>query len=240
MPRLRLAIKKEGALQFLSHLGFARAVRYVIVRANLPVCYSEGFNPHMKINFASALGVGVSAAVEYMDMELAGELPIREVMDRMNAKSPQGFAVLDGAYVPDKAPKLMAMGNYATFELRGPVVRDASEAEIEEAAQRFNDQAEVLYTKVSPKNGRKHVIDVKQHVPDNLTVRMEHGQLYVCVGILQTQEGGIKPQQLWEILEEQFGLPVAADMMLAHRTGIYHREGCDCSTLFDLKDGVKQ
>ena len=56
----------------------------------------------------------------------------------------------------------------------------------------------------------------------------------------QTQEGGIKPQQLWEILEEQFGLPVAADMMLAHRTGIYHREGCDCSTLFDLKDGVKQ
>lgn len=55
MERLRLAVKKDGALQFLSHLDFARAVRYVIIRAKLPICYSEGFNPHMKLSFASAL-----------------------------------------------------------------------------------------------------------------------------------------------------------------------------------------
>ena len=48
MERLRLAVKKDGALQFLSHLDFARAVRYVIVRAHLPINYSEGFNPHLK------------------------------------------------------------------------------------------------------------------------------------------------------------------------------------------------
>lgn len=237
MPRLRLAIKKEGALQFLSHLDFARAVRYVIVRANLPVCYSEGFNPHMKINFASALGVGVSAAVEYMDMELAEELPAREVMDRMNAKAPQGFAVLDGAYVSDKAPKLMAMGNYATYTLCGPAVRDVPQSELEDIAKQFNERSEVLYTKVSPKNGRSHVVDVKKHVPDSMTARMENGQISLSVGILQTQEGGIKPQQLWEIMKEQFDLPVEADLMLAHRTGIYHREDGVSRTLFDVKDG---
>ena len=37
MERLRLAVKKDGALQFLSHLDFARAVRYVIIRAKLPM-----------------------------------------------------------------------------------------------------------------------------------------------------------------------------------------------------------
>ena len=47
MERLRLAVKKDGALQFLSHLDFARAVRYVIIRAKLPICYSEGFTPDM-------------------------------------------------------------------------------------------------------------------------------------------------------------------------------------------------
>ena len=56
MARLRLAIKKDKALRFLSHLDFARAVRYVVIRADLPVQYSEGFNPHMKIAFASAFG----------------------------------------------------------------------------------------------------------------------------------------------------------------------------------------
>ena len=64
MARIRLAVKKDGALQFLSHLDFARAVRYVIIRAKLPICYSEGFNPHMKLSFAAARGGGVSAAIE--------------------------------------------------------------------------------------------------------------------------------------------------------------------------------
>ena len=83
MKRLRLAIKKEEALQFLSHLDFARVVRLVVVRAALPVCYSEGFNPHMKLSFASALGVGVSASVEYMDIELTDEIPVTDIISRM-------------------------------------------------------------------------------------------------------------------------------------------------------------
>ena len=36
MARLRLAIKKDKALRFLSHLDFARAVRYVVIRADYP------------------------------------------------------------------------------------------------------------------------------------------------------------------------------------------------------------
>ena len=127
MERLRLAVKKDGALQFLSPLDFARAVRYVIIRAKLPICYSEGFNPHMKLSFASALGVGVSADVEYLDMELAEKLPVPDVMERMNAMSPNGFAVLDGKYVDAKAPKLMAIANYAVYTLRGPLTEDLSQ-----------------------------------------------------------------------------------------------------------------
>ena len=96
VARLRLAIKKDNALQFLSHLDFARAVRLIVIRADLPVLYSEGFNPHMKLSFASALGVGVAADEEFMDLELAKEIPVDDVMARMNEKSPLGFAVLCG------------------------------------------------------------------------------------------------------------------------------------------------
>ena len=92
VARLRLAIKKDNALQFLSHLDFARAVRLIVIRADLPVLYSEGFNPHMKLSFASALGVGVAADEEFMDLELAKEIPVDDVMARMNEKSPLGFA----------------------------------------------------------------------------------------------------------------------------------------------------
>mgnify|MGYP000635814166 CR=1 FL=1 len=170
MERLRLAVKKDGALQFLSHLDFARAVRYVIIRAKLPICYSEGFNPHMKLSFASALGVGVSADVEYLDMELAEKLPVADVMARMNAMSPQGFAVLD-AIRRCQGAEADAIANYAVYTLRGPLTEDLSQDGLNQILAKFNDAASVLYEKVSHKGKhRVRTIDVKQHVVEASTV----------------------------------------------------------------------
>ena len=225
MERLRLAVKKDGALQFLSHLDFARAVRYVIIRAQLPICYSEGFNPHMKLSFASALGVGVSADVEYLDMELAEKIPVDEVKQRMNEKSPHGFAVLDGKYVDAKAPKLMAIANYAVYTLRGPLTRNISQDELNEILGKFNAASSVLYEKVSHKGKhRVRTIDVKQHVIEPIRGNVKDDNVYLTVGIYQTGEGAIKPSQVWEILGREFGLPIHTDMMLARRTGIFVRK----------------
>ena len=165
MERLRLAVKKEGALQFLSHLDFARCVRYVIIRARLPILYSEGFNPHMKLSFASALGVGVGADVEYLDMELAELVPVADVIERMNAVSPDGFSVQDGKYVDAKAPKLMAVANYAVYDIKGPVIRPISQDELDGILKAFNEKPDVAYEKVSVKKGHKvRLIAVKNHV----------------------------------------------------------------------------
>lgn len=234
MVKLRLAIKKEDSLCFLSHLDFARAVRYVIVRAKLPICYSEGFNPHMKINFASALGVGVAAEREYMDMELAEEIPVQEVMERMNTVSPQGFAVLDGQYVDGKATKLMAMANYAIYTLRGPVKGTATTDTVCQALNAFNQAVDVAYEKPAVRGRHKaRLIQVKDHVIEPLTGYVQGSDVYVTAGIYQNADGAIKPSQLWEVLGTQFHLPVQTDMMLARRKGIYRRQDGINHSLFE-------
>ena len=224
MERLRLAIKKDGALQFLSHLDFARTVRYIIIRAALPVCYSEGFNPHMKISFASALGVGVSADIEYMDMELSEKIPV-----------PKGFAALDGKYVDDKAPKLMAVANYSIYELTGPINGITTTSQLEQSLIAFNTAAEVTYEKISIKDKHKvRVIDIKKHVIEPITGYIKTGRIFLHVGIYQTKEGAVKPSQIWQVLETQFKLPAYTDMMLARRTGIYIHENGVNRSLFEV------
>lgn len=234
MERIRLAIKKDGALQFLSHLDYARAVRYVVIRAGLPICYSEGFNPHMKMSFASALGVGVAADTEYMDMELEEKIPVAEVMERMNAASPDGFAVLDGRYVDPKCMKLMAAANYAVYTLFGPAADGASETAVQDALHAFNAAREVLYEKTSvKKKGKTRVIDVKRHVIEPVTGHTDGKNVILEVGIFQTEDGAIKPSQVWEVLGSQFALPVQTDKMLARRRGVYHRDGGRNVSLFE-------
>lgn len=236
MERLRLAVKKEGALQFLSHLDFARCVRYVIIRARLPILYSEGFNPHMKLSFASALGVGVGADVEYLDMELAEPVPVADVIGRMNAVSPDGFSVQDGKYIDAKAPKLMAVANYAVYDIKGPVTRSLSQDELDGILQAFNEKPDVTYEKVSVKKGHKvRLIAVKNHVIEPVSGIVENDTVCLHAGILEMEDGAIKPQQVWDVLRTQFGLPVQADLVLAWRRGIYvRRDGVN----YSLFDGV--
>ena len=42
---IRVKFKKVGNLQYISHLDLVRTMHKVIVRAKLPLWYTEGFNP---------------------------------------------------------------------------------------------------------------------------------------------------------------------------------------------------
>ena len=57
MIRLFLSISKGEELRFLGHLDYLRTMERAIMRSGLPVAFSEGFNPHMKISMDSALGL---------------------------------------------------------------------------------------------------------------------------------------------------------------------------------------
>jgi radical SAM-linked protein len=71
---MRLVIKytKEERVKYISHLDFLRLVQRAIRRADIPVAYSQGFNPHPRLSFASALAVGVTSEGEYLDIYLIG------------------------------------------------------------------------------------------------------------------------------------------------------------------------
>ena len=68
--RLRVTYVKQNRLALLSHLELARALERAVRRANLPFAVSQGFSPHMRIAFGSALPVGVGGTHEIFDVLL--------------------------------------------------------------------------------------------------------------------------------------------------------------------------
>ncbi|NIA23271.1 MAG: DUF2344 domain-containing protein [Proteobacteria bacterium] len=69
-PRIRIRYRKSGVGKFISHLDTIRLFKRAIIRTNLPVKYSEGFNPKMNLAFGPPLPIGVTGINEYFDMEL--------------------------------------------------------------------------------------------------------------------------------------------------------------------------
>lgn len=216
MTRLRLALRKGEELRFLSHLDYAQAVMRMIRRADLPMMYSEGFNPHMKISFSSALALGITAEVEYADLELSEDLAVAEVAQRLNAVAPPGLEVTAGRVMPEKVRKMMAICNYAVYEVTGPVTADAN---WDALLQPINEAAQIDFEKVTPKKTR--IINIKEFVYNALMAQKhDNGTVTVTMGIGIYPSGTMKPGELWLFGRDRYNWPVTESYEV-HRQGIY-------------------
>jgi radical SAM family uncharacterized protein/radical SAM-linked protein len=98
--KIRLKFRKMGEMRFLSHLELVHLFYRASLRAEIPLCYTEGFHPMPRIIFATALPVGMESLAEIVDMECEGKSTPSEVMERLNQSLPSGIEIIEAAEVP--------------------------------------------------------------------------------------------------------------------------------------------
>ncbi len=94
MRSVRLNFSKTGRAIYISHLDVNRMMTRAVRRAQLPMWYTEGFNPHPYIAFALPLSLGQSSDCEYMDIRIEGDMTDDEIMSRLNETLPEGLKIL--------------------------------------------------------------------------------------------------------------------------------------------------
>ncbi|MDD4178489.1 MAG: TIGR03936 family radical SAM-associated protein [Candidatus Margulisbacteria bacterium] len=99
MQRIKVQYKKGAEVKFISHRDLMRAFQRAIRRADLPVAYSQGFNPHMKISWGNAIKVGATSDNEFAELQIDGWLKPLELIDRLNRHLPKGLEIIDAFVV---------------------------------------------------------------------------------------------------------------------------------------------
>ncbi len=97
LQSVRITFTKTGRLQFISHLDLMRTMRSALKRAKIPVKYTEGFNPHMKMTFALPLSIGTQSVCEFMDLTLQKPCDVQWVCAQLQAQLPPEMQILSAA-----------------------------------------------------------------------------------------------------------------------------------------------
>lgn len=231
MKRLFLAITKGEEIRFLGHLDYLRTMERVVVRSGIPIAFSEGFNPHMKISLDSALAVGVTADPLYMEIKLEKDMPIEEVKERMQREMPKGMTIYHIEEAAPEWPKFVAFFNEDAYEMEGLVTEGADAEAAKEAIARFNALPSFIYQRVTPKKVRE--MDVKPMIMEPMKVRIEGERAYLTFSLIRSNTGTVQPKDVWKMLAESFGLPWMPDAFICSRTGTYRKEAGERKTPFD-------
>lgn len=109
--------KKFGRAKYISHLDMVRVMNRVFRRGNIPVYYSEGFNPHPKISFALPLSVFYESECEILLFSVTEELSCEELLKRFNQAMPEGLEVTE---VTNGKPDIKHL-SYALYNVYAPL-----------------------------------------------------------------------------------------------------------------------
>ncbi len=109
--RLRIRFSKLGKVRFVGHRDVARIMERALRRCGIPVTYSEGFSPRLRMSFGLALPTCYESEAEYLDVPLNPDLVQdqtvfctgwgqgeahnpTELQDALNKALPNGFDVV--------------------------------------------------------------------------------------------------------------------------------------------------
>lgn len=141
MDKLRLRFEKTGRAIYISHLDLMHTMQRVFLRADVPLKYSEGFNPHPLISILLPLSVGCSSRCELMDFRLAGDCPEPEqLLEKLAAAMPEGLRPLEVYQSERKAKELKWLRVSGRLEYDRANVNEAASA----AAELFSGKVSVM------------------------------------------------------------------------------------------------
>ncbi len=193
--RVLYRFAKKERLRFVSHLDLQRFMQRALNRTSLKIAYSNGFNPHPILSFASALAIGWTSEYELFDIKLAEPVSRNVAMEEMERALPPDLPILDARLVEDKHPALMGqlvMADYA-IRLAGDV------APIHAAMEEYWAQDVVLAMRKT-KSGEKQT-NIR---PMSILLEKEPTGLYAR--LMLTERETLKPDLLVATLAKMAGV----------------------------------
>ncbi len=187
----RITFSKYDRAVFISHLDLMRTMQRAFKRADLPIWYTQGFNPHAYIMFPLALSLGISSDVEIMDASLTEDITCDDVTKRLNSALPTGLKIIKTALPVNKHTAIKK----AEYEI------------ILSAAQRdFNEfiSREKIEIKKKTKKSSEKLIDIKPDI-ELLGINTKDEEISICVRLPAGCGLNINPSVLLEAFSEFTG-----------------------------------
>ncbi len=195
MRSVRIWFNKTDTAKYISHLDLTRCMVRAFRRTDIPLWYTEGFNPHPHLVFGLSLPLGVEGLCEPLDIRLNDEnYPLQRVIDELNRVTVPGIKFLS-ITEPVNKPLEIFSADY-TAEL----VCENIEG-IAEHIKRVISEETLTYEKKVKKGGFK-TINVTENLK-SFEIVTDDGKIYLKFNLPAGNDFTVSPVNFCNALTEK-------------------------------------
>lgn len=203
MRSVRINFSKSGQAIYISHLDINRMMLRAVRRAELPIWYTEGFNPHPYLSFALPLSLGQSSECEFMDIKIEENITDSEIKAKLDNVLPSGFNIIAiGDPVGD--PKEIVSAEYYVKL----VFSDSKEADIFSEKAQTLLSGDILSAQKPGKKGHKKVmkeINILDYIK-NYSISSFNNILNFKLILSAGNKENLNPSLLFSTIEDSTGI----------------------------------
>lgn len=224
--KIRAKYTKLGYLKYLSHLDLIRLFNRSFTRSNIPVKYSEGFNPHPKLSLGNPLPLGIESVCEYFDLELIEPISPQEFKNKLNEILPTGIEIVESYGIDEMTPSISSTMCKSEYEILVDTLNSGDEIdyylEINELLGLKN--IDIEKKKKKGKSKITTIVNIKPFI-FKLSVENICGNTIRLNTIVMTgEQGNVKPIELLEAINKNTKIRLDLDSFEAKKIETYTQE----------------
>ncbi|WP_303870151.1 TIGR03936 family radical SAM-associated protein [Acetobacterium wieringae] len=211
MVKIQYQFKRSTPLRFLSHLDQQRLFQRAFRRANIPVAYSQGFNPHPRMSFALAMSVGLTSDSEYGEVIVSTDINVDSFISRMNHVLPSGLEIVTAKICGEGVESLSASLYKSDYQIRVKVMPETDLGELAESVRMYLELPQILVQKRNKKGKfvEKNIrpfIESISVFPDS-----EIDHVNVKMTLIYIEQQCVKPEQVLASFNDQISAVFVID-----------------------------
>ena len=183
--KMWVVFQKGYRLRHIGHLDLLRTMHRALRRSQLPIAFSQGFNPHVLMNFAAPLSVGVTGLKEIMEIPLTREVTVEEFEQKLRQALPEDLVFVSARKVEDNHAAPMALLHSAIYEAKLENPQGLFESIPSYLKQEHIEEMRKTKSGVKPCDIRPLIYDITVLEPDTL-----------CMHVALNDKGTCKPDLL--------------------------------------------
>lgn len=222
MPTLRVKFSKKSDLKYISHLDLMRLFQRAFRRGNIGVKYSQGFNPHPKFSFATALPLGVSSDAEYADIELVEEMDASHFINKMNDVLPEGINIYKARYV-NNSKSIMSLIRWSSYIFEVKILTNLDKFSIKDEIEKFLSKNVIIIIKEKKKKNRniKSEENIRNKIKDIDILSIEENKIILKSILMTGSKGNLKPDVFIRALKENTDIDMDLESLKIHRLELF-------------------
>ena len=175
----------DGDVRFCSHRDMIRLFARGMARAEVPVRFSEGFNPHPKFSLIPPRPVGVATDGDRLIVELTRPIEDDELLRRLSDAMPQGITIL-------QARRLDRVETCRPHRVTYVVTVPQADLEaLSSRGPRLTGSGPIFVQRINKKDGKPKRVDIAPYI-DSLAVTDEG----IVMTLLITGGGTARPAEV--------------------------------------------